>query len=90
MGGLISANIFRCDGADPLHIPICPLVTTAKDVTNFSGIDDFLQGPNGTMLVTYMGAKDLIDAVDAARRVILHRRVECFLYSVEHRFLPFW
>jgi hypothetical protein len=59
MGGLISANIFRCDVADPLHIPTCPLVTTAKNVTNFSGIDDFLQAPNGNVLVTYMGAKDL-------------------------------
>jgi hypothetical protein len=59
MGGLISANIFRCDVADPLHIPTCLLVTTAKDVTNFSGIDDFLQAPNGNVLVTYMGAKDL-------------------------------
>lgn len=59
MGGLISANIFRCDVTDPLHIPTCPLVTTAKDVTNFSGIDDFLQGPTGNLLVTYMGAKDL-------------------------------
>ena len=59
MGGLISANVFRCDVTDPLHIPTCPLVTTAKDVTNFSGIDDFLQAPNGDVLVTYMGAKDL-------------------------------
>ncbi len=59
MGGLISANIFRCDVTNPLHIPDCPLVTTAKDVTNFSGIDDFLQAPNGNVLVTYMGAKDL-------------------------------
>jgi hypothetical protein len=59
MGGLISANIFRCDVADPLHIATCPLVTTAKDVTNFSGIDDFLEAPNGNVLVTYMGAKNL-------------------------------
>ena len=59
MGGLISANIFRCDVTNPRHIPTCPLVTTAKDVTNFSGIDDFLQAPNGNLLVTYMGAKDL-------------------------------
>jgi len=59
MGGLISANIFRCDVADPLHFPTCPLVTTAKDVTNFSGIDDFLQAPDGNVLVTYMGAKNL-------------------------------
>ena len=59
MGGLISANIFRCDVTDPLHIPVCSLITTAKDVTDFSGIDDFLQGPTGNLLVTYMGAKDL-------------------------------
>src|SRR5215472_11312716 len=25
MGGLISANVFRCDVMDPLHIPTCPL-----------------------------------------------------------------
>ena len=43
LGGLISANVFRCDVADPLNIPNCPLVTTAKDVRNFSGIDDFAQ-----------------------------------------------
>jgi hypothetical protein len=59
MGGLISANIFRCDVSNPLHIPDCPLITTAKDVKHFSGIDDFLQGPTGNLLVTYMGAKDL-------------------------------
>jgi hypothetical protein len=59
MGGLVSANVFRCDVTDPLHIPACPLVTTAKDVTNFSGIDDFLPAPNGNVLVTYMGAKNL-------------------------------
>jgi hypothetical protein len=59
MGGLISANIFRCDVTNPLHIPTCPLVTTATDVKNFSGVDDFLQAPNGKLLVTYMGAKNL-------------------------------
>jgi len=37
LGGLISANVFRCDVADPLHIPECPLVTSAKDIKNFSG-----------------------------------------------------
>jgi hypothetical protein len=58
-GGLISANIFRCDVTDPLHIPTCPLITTAKKVTSFSGVDDLLQAPNGNLLVTYMGAKDL-------------------------------
>jgi len=59
MGGLISANIFRCDVTNPHHIPTCPFVTAAKDVTNFSGIDDFLPAPNGDVLVTYMGAKNL-------------------------------
>ena len=59
LGGLISANVFRCDVADPLNIPVCPLVTTAKDVKSFSGIDDFIQIPNGNLLVTYMGAKNL-------------------------------
>src|SRR6516162_2261419 len=53
LGGLISANVFRCDVTDPLHVPTCPLVTTAKDVANFSGVDDFLQAPNGDVLVTY-------------------------------------
>ena len=43
LGGLISANVFRCDVADPLEIPDCPLVTAASDVKNFSGIDDFAQ-----------------------------------------------
>jgi hypothetical protein len=59
LGGLISANVFRCDVADPLNIPTCELVTTAKDVRNFSGIDDFAQAPNGNLLATYMGAKNL-------------------------------
>src|SRR5208282_5746525 len=59
LGGLISANVFRCDVTDPLHIPTCPLVTSAKEVEHFSGIDDFTQAPNGNLLVTYMGAKNL-------------------------------
>jgi hypothetical protein len=59
LGGLISANVFRCDVADPLDIPGCDLVTTAKDVRNFAGVDDFAQAPDGNLLVTYMGAKDL-------------------------------
>ena len=53
MGGLISANIFRCESTTPF----LSLVTTAKDVKNFSGVDDFLQAPNGKLPVTYMGAK---------------------------------
>jgi hypothetical protein len=59
LGGLISANVFRCDVANPLRIPNCPLVTSASDVQNFSGIDDFAGMPNGNLLVTYMGAKNL-------------------------------
>ena len=30
------------------------------------------------------------DPVDALHRVVLHRRVECSLCRVEHRFLPIW
>lgn len=59
LGGLISANVFRCDVADPLKIRVCPLVTSARDVQSFSGIDDFAHLPNGNLLVTYMGAKNL-------------------------------
>jgi hypothetical protein len=59
MGGLISANIFKCDVTDPLQIPTCPLVTKPSQVTGFSGTDDFIQETNGNMLVTYMGAKNL-------------------------------
>jgi len=59
LGGLISANVLRCDVTDPLNIPTCPLVTSAQEVENFSGVDDFVQAPNGNLLVTYMGAKDL-------------------------------
>jgi hypothetical protein len=59
LGGLISANVFRCDVADPLHIPSCPLATSAEDVKKFSGVDDFNQAPNGNLLVSYMGAHDL-------------------------------
>ncbi len=59
LGGLISANVFRCDVADPLKVPDCPLVTAASDVKSFSGIDDFASLPNGNLLVSYMGAKNL-------------------------------
>jgi hypothetical protein len=51
--------VFRCDVTDPLDIPTCALVTSAAEVKNFSGVDDFKQAPNGNLLVTYMGAKDL-------------------------------
>ncbi|MBV9814251.1 MAG: hypothetical protein JO229_00710 [Alphaproteobacteria bacterium] len=57
--GLISANIFRCDVTDPLHIPICPLVTGSRQVKKFAGVDDFVQLANGDLLISYMGAKDL-------------------------------
>lgn len=57
--GLMSANIFRCDVTDPLHIPTCPLVTTSTQVKKFAGIDDIVQLPNSNLLVTYLGAKDL-------------------------------
>lgn len=59
LGGLISSNVFRCDVADPLDIPVCALVTSARDVRSFSGLDDIIQAPNGNLLLTYMGAKNL-------------------------------
>ena len=51
--------MFRCDVTDPLKIPECPLVTSARDVRNLSGLDDFAHLPNGNLLTTYMGAKNL-------------------------------
>ena len=57
--GLMSANIFRCDITDPLHIPTCPLITTSTQVKKFAGIDDIVQLPNNNLLITYLGAKDL-------------------------------
>ncbi|MET0383690.1 MAG: selenium-binding protein SBP56-related protein [Burkholderiaceae bacterium] len=59
MAGLISANVFRCDVTNPLYIPTCPLITRSTQVKNFSGTDDFVLDPNGNLLVTYMGAKNL-------------------------------
>ena len=59
LGGLLSSNVFRCNVTDPLRIPVCPLITSARDVQNFSGLDDFARLPNGNLLATYMGAKDL-------------------------------
>ena len=46
-------------GRPAARSPPAPWITTAQDVENFSGIDDFAQLPNGNLLVTYMGAKDL-------------------------------
>jgi len=57
--GLMSANIFRCDVTDPVHIPTCPLITTSTQVKKFAGIDDIVQLPNSNLLITYLGAKDL-------------------------------
>jgi hypothetical protein len=58
-GGLMSANLFRCDVTDPLHIPTCPLIVTSTQVHKFAGVDDVVQLPNGHLAVTYLGAKDL-------------------------------
>ena len=57
--GLMSANIFRCDVTDPLHIPTCPLITTSRQAKKFAGIDDIVQLPNGNLLVTYWAPKTL-------------------------------
>src|SRR5262249_49333215 len=55
--GLISANIFKCDVTDPLHIPTCTLAVDSRKVTNFSGTDDLKILPNGNLIATYMGSK---------------------------------
>ena len=57
--GLLSANIFRFDVTDPLHIPQAELVVTSRAVTKFSGTDDILFLPNGNLIASYMGAKNL-------------------------------
>ena len=58
-GGLISANIFRFDVTDPLHIPPATLVVDTRNVKKFSGTDDILLLPNGNLIATFMGAKNL-------------------------------
>lgn len=57
--GLLSANIFRFDVTDPLHIPQAELVVSSRAVTRFSGADDILFLPNGNLIASYMGAKNL-------------------------------
>jgi hypothetical protein len=57
--GLVSGNIFKFDVTDPLHIPQATLVVTAQDVKKFSVPDDILFLPNGNLVATYMGAKNL-------------------------------
>jgi hypothetical protein len=59
VAGLISANIFRCDVADPLHISPCQLVVDTRKVRNFAGTDDLKILPNGNLIATYMGSKGL-------------------------------
>ena len=56
---LLSTNIFRFDVTDPLHIPEAELVVTSRAVTQFSGADDILSLPNGNLIASYMGAKNL-------------------------------
>ena len=57
--GLLSSNIFRFDVTDPLHIPPAKLIITAQDVKKFSAPDDIVFLPNGNLIATYMGSKDL-------------------------------
>lgn len=54
-GGLISANIFKCDVTDPLHIPPCALAVDSTEVNATSGTDDIKVLPNGNLIATYMG-----------------------------------
>ena len=57
--GFMSANIFRFDVTDPLHIPPAELVVTSRAVSRFSAVDDILVLPNGNLIASYMGAKNL-------------------------------
>jgi hypothetical protein len=59
VAGLISANIFRFDVTDPLHIPPATLLVTSRDVHAFAGTDDLHFLPNGNILSTFMGSKGL-------------------------------
>jgi len=59
VAGLISANIFRFDVTDPLHIPTATLLVTSRDVHAFAGSDDLHFLPNGHILSTFMGSKGL-------------------------------
>lgn len=59
VGGLISANIFKFDVTDPMHIPQATLHVRSRDVHNFAGTDDMRILPNGHIIATYMGSKGL-------------------------------
>jgi len=59
VAGLMSANIFRFDVTDPLHIPTATLLVTSRDVHAFAGSDDLHFLPNGHILSTFMGSKGL-------------------------------
>lgn len=59
VAGLISANIFKFDVTDPLHIPTATLHVRSRDVHNFAGTDDLHFLPNGHVIATYMGSKGL-------------------------------
>lgn len=57
--GFLSANIFRFDVTDPLNIPPAELVVSSRAVTRFSAVDDILFLPNGNLIASYMGSKNL-------------------------------
>lgn len=59
VGGLVSGNIFKFDVTDPLNIPLATLVVRSRDVRKFAGTDDIALLPNGHLIATFMGAKDL-------------------------------
>lgn len=59
VAGLISANIFKFDVTDPMHIPQATLHVKSRDVANFAGTDDMHLLPNGHIIATFMGSKGL-------------------------------
>ena len=59
LGGLISANVFRCDVADPLKIPVARWSRRRATSRISPGSTISRSLPNGNLLVSYMGAKNL-------------------------------
>lgn len=57
--GILSGNIYRFDVTNPLNIPPAQMVLTSRDVHSFSAPDVITTLPNGHLLATFMGSKDL-------------------------------
>lgn len=57
--GIFSSNIFRFDVTDPLQIPTAELAVSAAQLKKLSAPDELMMMPNGHVVSTGMGAKDL-------------------------------